>query len=222
MHIAEGILTSSQPGIAVAAAGFVLSGIGIGIGLRQMDYEEVPRAGILGAAFFIVSLVPIPVGAGSVHLLLTGLMGILLGWGAFPTVAVALALQAIFFGDGGLSALGVNTLSMGLPAVVCGAVFGKRIFRQGNKATAEPSLSEPPLLFDRTLALRCGFLAGVLAVLLGTGITAVALAIADPSLSGINLMFIMMNLALAPIEGFVTAAALAFVCRVQPSLVLAK
>lgn len=215
MHIVEGILTSTPTGVVVLGTGFLLSGIGIGIGLHRMDNEDIPRAGVLAAAFFVVSLVPIPVGVGSVHLLLTGLMGILLGWGAFPAIAVALALQAVFFGDGGLSALGVNTLSMGLPAVICGMIFGKNsLLRKGGDSLE--------LTFDRAYALRCGFFAGVLAVLLGVLITASALVMTNLSLSQISLAFLLANLALAPIEGLVTATTLAFVCRVQPSLLAAE
>ena len=202
MHISEGILTSTTSGLVVASLGFALSGIGVSIGLRRLEYDQIPKAGVLGAAFFVISLVPIPVGIGSVHLLLSGLMGIMLGWVAFPTIAVALTLQAVFFGDGGLSALGVNTLSMGLPAVLCSLLFA----RPGRRP------------YDRVTALRSGFFAGMFTVLCGVLIVAAALVLTDLSLSKITMVFLAANFALAPIEGLVTAATLAFVYRVQPSL----
>jgi cobalt/nickel transport system permease protein len=55
----------------------------------------------------VSSLVSVPVGPGSVHLLLNGLMGLLLGWAAVPAILVALILQAVFFGFGGILVLGV-------------------------------------------------------------------------------------------------------------------
>ena len=53
------------------------------------------------------------------HLILNGLLGLLLGWAAFPAILVGLALQALLFQYGGLIVLGVNTFNMAMPAVVC-------------------------------------------------------------------------------------------------------
>lgn len=118
MHIAEGVLSAP-----VLFAGSALAAAGVGLGLRRIPESRVPFAGLLCAMFFLASLIHLPVGISSVHLVLNGLCGILLGWGAFPVLAVALLLQALLFGFGGLSALGVNTLVMATPAVICGALY---------------------------------------------------------------------------------------------------
>ena len=70
---------------------------------------------ILAAAFFVGSLIHVPIGPSSVHLILNGLLGMLLGWAAFPSIFVALMLQAILFQYGGITVLGVNTFKIIVP-----------------------------------------------------------------------------------------------------------
>ena len=76
------------------------------------------------AAFFVASLVHIRIGPTSVHLLLNGLAGVLLGLRAGPSIAVGLTLQAVLIGHGGFSALGVNICVMTIPALFAGLVVG--------------------------------------------------------------------------------------------------
>ena len=85
MHIAEGVLSGP-----VLAAGFAVTAVGIGIGLKKLDSEQIAETGILAAAFFVASLVHVPVGPANVHLILNGIVGLMLGWAAFPAIAVAL------------------------------------------------------------------------------------------------------------------------------------
>jgi len=74
MHISEGIC--SPP---VLAAGLGLAVAGVAYGLRKIDTESIPRVGVLSSAFFVASLIHVPIGPTSVHLVLNGLMGLLLG-----------------------------------------------------------------------------------------------------------------------------------------------
>jgi cobalt/nickel transport system permease protein len=119
MHISEGVLS---PPVLIAGTGLMAAGVAIG--LRKLETKEIPSVGILSAAFFVASLVQVPIGPASVHLVLNGLLGLLLGWKAFPVIMVGLALQALLFQFGGLTALGVNTVNMAVPAVVCYYLFG--------------------------------------------------------------------------------------------------
>ena len=123
MHIHEAVLAGSPAGIAVLCAGAVGTGVGTMLGLRAIEQEQVPRVALVTSAFFVVSLIHVPLGVGSVHLVLAGLVGLMLGWAAFPALLIALLLQAVLFGHGGLLALGVNTLTMGLPAVAVHYLF---------------------------------------------------------------------------------------------------
>ena len=115
MHVVDGAVSSS-----VLVGGAVLSIGGLVMGLRQVTPENLPRVGVLSAVFFVASLIHVPLGFSSIHLVLNGLSGIILGWAAFPALFVALVLQAVFFGFGGVSVLGVNTFNIAAPAV---AVF---------------------------------------------------------------------------------------------------
>ena len=112
MHISEGIL--SGPVLISSAA---LAFAGTAIGLRKLDYDQIAKAGMLSAAFFVASLIHVPIGPSNAHLILNGLVGILLGWAAFPAILVALILHGMFFQFGGITTLGVNTIIMALPAV---------------------------------------------------------------------------------------------------------
>jgi cobalt/nickel transport system permease protein len=66
----------------------------------------------------VIGTIHVPVGVGSVHLILNGLIGLLLGWLAFPVIFVALILQALLFSFGGFAVLGANTLLLAAPAVL--------------------------------------------------------------------------------------------------------
>lgn len=114
MHIAEGVL--SLPVLAGCAA---LSAGCVAMGVRRLDETRMPLAALLGAAFMVASTLHMPVGVGSVHLILNGLAGLLLGWAVFPLFFVALLLQAALFSFGGFTVLGANLLIMAAPALLC-------------------------------------------------------------------------------------------------------
>ena len=104
MHLSEGVLHSST--LLIGAVGAVL---GLAIGLKKMTGDKLALTALFSAAFFVASTIHIPVGIGSVHLILNGIAGLFL---------IALTLQALMFSFGGLAVLGVNLCIMALPAVV--------------------------------------------------------------------------------------------------------
>lgn len=112
VHIADGVL-----GLRCLAAGFAGATGLVVFGSWRIRDEDIPRVALLTAAFFAVSLVHLPVGPTSVHLLMTGLMGVVLGRQVALAVPVALALQAFLTQHGGISALGVNAVVLTLPAL---------------------------------------------------------------------------------------------------------
>ncbi|EAU47245.1 cobalt transporter CbiM [Salipiger bermudensis] len=124
MHIVDGALSN-----AVVLGGGIAAAGGIAMGLRSLDIDRIPTAGVLSASFFVASLIHVPIGPSSVHLILNGLAGLLLGWAAFPALFVGLLLQAVFFGFGGLTVLGINTLNIALPAMLAWLIFGRLIGR---------------------------------------------------------------------------------------------
>jgi cobalt/nickel transport system permease protein len=122
----DGVIDSGP----ILAAGAGAAAVGVAVGLWRMDEERIPPTGVMAAAFFVTSLIQVPLGATSVHLTLVGLAGVLLGWAVFPAVLVALLLQMILFGIGGWTTLGINTLTFGVPAVVCYYLLNRPLRRR--------------------------------------------------------------------------------------------
>ncbi|MFW5724151.1 MAG: CbiM family transporter [Halochromatium sp.] len=128
-HIPDGVLSAP-----VLISGALVSTGLLGVALHRLREAELPQAAVLAATFFVSSLISVPLGPSSVHLLLNGLMGLLLGWAAVPAIFVALLLQAIFFGFGGLLVLGVNTMNLALPALLVARLLRPRLQRLANLA----------------------------------------------------------------------------------------
>ena len=112
MHLSEGVLHTP-----VLLAGVVLAVVGVAVGLRCLESERLPLTALFAAVFFVAGTIHVPVGIGSVHLILNGMAGLFLGWAVFPAFLIALLLQVLFFSFGGFAVLGVNLCVMALPAV---------------------------------------------------------------------------------------------------------
>ena len=112
MHLSEGVLHTP-----VLLAGVALAGVGVAVGLCRLESERLPLTALFAAAFFVAGTIHVPVGIGSVHLILNGMAGLFLGWAVFPAFLIALLLQVLFFSFGGFAVLGVNLCVMALPAV---------------------------------------------------------------------------------------------------------
>jgi len=196
MHIVDGALSNE-----VVIAGAVLTVGGIALGLRKLPMEKIPAAGVLSATFFVASLIHVPIGPSSVHLILNGLAGLVLGWAAFPALFVGLLLQAVFFGFGGVTVLGVNTLNIALPAV---AVY--YLCRQGLAARSP------------VVAAVWGGIGGALSIILTTLMVGVALALSgDEFIPAAKLVFFA-HIPVMAVEGLLTAFAVYLARRVKPEL----
>jgi len=201
MHIAEGTLSGSTEGLVVLGLGWAVTAAGTAIGLRRMDYERVPQVALLSAAFFVVSLIQIPIGPTSVHLVLCGLIGLVLGWAAFPAMLVALTLQVLIAGVGGPTTLGINTFVMGTPAIV-----SYLLLRPGIHSKSE------------TVTFAAAFCAGAFALLFGALLNASALALAGGSFRLFAGASLMAHVVAMPLEGLITATTVVFLRKVRPEL----
>lgn len=128
MHIPDGILPA-----AVSIAGYATTGAATYYSLRKINQkknpqEGIPKASLLTSAFFVASWIHIPIPPTSVHLVLNGLLGVVLGYYAFPSILIGLFFQAVLFQHGGLTALGVNAIVMGIPALLASFIFRLRKF----------------------------------------------------------------------------------------------
>ncbi|MGF1568890.1 MAG: cobalt transporter CbiM [Nodosilinea sp.] len=211
MHIPDGLLPAQ-----VCAAGYAITGLATWYCLRQINRKpnptaEIPKASLLTAAFFVASSIYIPVPPVSLHLILNGLLGVVLGYFAFPAILIGLFFQALVIGHGGLTTLGVNAAMMGIPALGAYHIFQlRKSWGKGLPARAATGLF--------------GFLGGAL----GLGLAALIFltlvittipagfdgntergAIAGLSLAHIPLMIV---------EGIFTAMLVLFLQRVKPEL----
>ena len=118
VHISDGVLTTPW-----LVGGFALTALLLGLGARRVRDEEIPRIALLTATFFVASLIHIRVGPTSIHLLLGGLVGVLLGPRAALAIFVGLLLQVLLIQHGGYSSLGVNACVMTIPALLSFALF---------------------------------------------------------------------------------------------------
>lgn len=194
-HIPDGILSAP-----VLIGGGLLAAAGVAAGLRGLQDRAIPRIAILSGVFFAASALAVPIGPTSVHLMLAGLMGVMLGWGAFPAVLVALMLQLAFFGFGGLTTLGVNVVDIAGPGVLLGLALGPAI-----RAAA-----------PRRAAVLAGMAAGAAA--LGTGgLVSAALWLSAPEFTPVARVLALTYLPLAAAEAVIAAAVVGFLARVEPA-----
>ncbi|THA36903.1 energy-coupling factor ABC transporter permease [Streptomyces sp. A1547] len=125
MHVPDGFIDAPVSIAAgVAAAGAVA--VSLRGARRELDERAAPLAGLVAAFIFAVQMLNFPVAAGtSGHLLGGALAAILVGpWTGVLCVSVVLLMQGVLFADGGLTALGVNVVTMGVVTVVVAyAVF---------------------------------------------------------------------------------------------------
>ena len=126
MHIPDGLLPAKM-----AIAGYAVTGLITWYSLRKINQLEnpqaqIPKASLMAAAFFVASWIHIPFPTDSIHLILNGLLGTILGYFAFPAILIGLLFQAVMFQHGGLSTLGVNAAIMGAPALLAYHIFQLR------------------------------------------------------------------------------------------------
>jgi len=197
MHISEGVLSGS-----VLLSGGALAAAGTAIGLKNMDYDRIAHVGILSSAFFVASLIHVNIGPASVHLILNGIVGLLLGWAAFPAILVALTLQSLFFQFGGITALGVNTVIMALPAVLCYYLFNPLIKKKNTIATA------------------ASFAGGFLSVFFSALLLGVSLIFTEQNFWEVSAFVVLANLPVMIIEGIITVFCIAFLKKVHPVMLL--
>ena len=195
VHISEGVLSP-----AILGLGAVLTVGGTALGLRRLDYDRLMTVAILAAAFFVGSLIHIPIGPSSAHLIVNGLLGVILGWAAFPAILVALMLQSVLFQYGGFTVLGVNAFNMAFPAVLSFLLL-------------RPFLSRP----GRTRA-TAAFCCGAFSVAGAAVLTAASLAFTDEGFLQAARLLFLAHVPVMIVEGIVTMLAISFLSRVRPEI----
>ena len=209
MHITEGILPAQW-----ALLWFAVSAPFLFLGLRglrgQQNPQLMPMVGLVGAAVFIISCMPIPVPAAGTcsHPCGTGIAAIFIGPLLTVVVSsVALLLQALFLAHGGLSTLGANLASMG----IAGAFAGYGIFILVRRLTGRWWIA--------------AFLCGLLSDWATYSVTSLQLAAALHGTASFGKFFLTVMLAFVPtqvplgiLEGFLCVGAYRFILTRRPEL----
>lgn len=206
LHIPDAFVSAP-----VAAVGFALSGIAIAVAVRMTNRNlaerMVPLMGIMAAFIFAAQMMNFPVAGGtSGHLLGGALAAILLGpWAAIIVMTAVVGLQALLFQDGGLAALGVNVLNMGVITALGGYVIYRVVVQFAR--------------LGDWVRLAGAFAAAWATVMLAALATVFQLVLSDTSPLEVALPAMMGVHALIGIgEGLITLAAVAFVWTTRRDL----
>ena len=209
MHMADALISPVVGGTMwVATTGL------IGYSAKKIreegDDRKVPLMGVLGAFIFASQMInfSIPATGSSGHLGGGMILAILLGpYAAFLVMASVLTVQALFFADGGLLALGCNIFNLGF--FPCFLVY-PLVYRQivGNDLTQGRIVTGS--LVAAIMGLQLGAF-GVVTETVSSGISAL------PFTSFVLLMQ-PIHLAIGIVEGLVTAAVVVFVWKARPEL----
>ena len=196
MHISDGVLSPY-----VIGAGWAIAIPALALSIRSLKADQVGAYGVIAAAFFAGSTIHVPVGPFSMHLVLSGIAGLLLGWGALMVVTVGLLLQALFIGFGGLTVLGVNISIMALPGAIMG-VFGRKWIKQA-------SVKKRPWI---------GSLIGGGTILISAILLYVTLATTHTAFIPLAKLVFLGHIPIAIVEGIISFWLVHFLQKVKPSL----
>lgn len=196
MHISDGVLSAPIWIGSYLAATSVLA-----VTTRAMPPKDIPKIAVMTSCFFIASLIHVPLGPTSVHLILSGLVGITLGRMAFCSIFLGLILQALLFQHGGVTTIGANSLMMGISALLSYKIFslGKRFY-------------------FRSKEVVFGALAGGSGAFMGSLILAAFLALSGEEFIGVAKYALMAHLPIIIMEALVSGFVVSFLIKVKPEI----
>jgi cobalt/nickel transport system permease protein len=210
MHMADALISPAVGGTMWAASAGLIAYSSKKI-TEELDDRKVPLMGVLGAFIFAAQMInfTIPATGSSGHLGGGIILAILLGpYAAFLTMASVLTVQALFFADGGLLALGCNIFNLGFfTSFVAYPLIFKRM------VGSFPSQGR--ILSASVVSAVVGLQLGAFGVVLETFFSGIS---ALPFNSFVLLMQ-PIHLAIGAVEGLVTAAVVGFIWKARPEIV---
>ena len=198
MHISEGILKAE---IIIPAT--VVAGVWVAYLLYRLNFKDIPKIACMSAIFFVASFIHIPLGPTAIHLVLGGLVGAFLGVNAIIAIFVGLLLQALFFGYGGISVLGVNLLMIAVPTIFA-RYFVKLSFKEQK--------------YQKIYRYICWFLVGFIPLLCSSLILSGVLVLNGKEFLAISGLALAANFPLMIVEGIISLFAISFIYRVNKEL----
>ena len=209
MHMADALISPAVGG-AMWAASAGMIGYSAKKVKQEADEHKTPLMGVLGAFIFAAQMInfSIPGTGSSGHLGGGMILAILLGpYAAFLVMASVLVIQALFFADGGLLALGCNIFNLGFfPCFVAYPLIFRRI--AGNNK------SRGKMITGAVIASVVGLQLGAFSVVLETLLS----GISELPFTVFVLLMQPIHLAIGIVEGLVTAAVVIFVCNARPEI----
>ena len=208
MHLPDGLVSPT-----VTIIGFLITIIFWVVCFKKVKLSEqqVPMMGLLTALFFAAMMINIPlIGPTTAHLLGGAAVGLILGpFAGLLSMSIILVLQALLFGDGGLLALGVNVLNIGVIGVFIPCI----VFLALNK------LFKPKLGLGLFGAIFISAFLGDLLAAIAAG-TAVGLSPLSPwyGLSVALPAMAINHSIIGVIEGIVTVALIATLLKLRPDV----
>ena len=177
---------------------------------ENLDEKLIPLMGVTGAFIFAAQMVnfTIPGTGSSGHLGGGMILAIILGpYAAFIVMASVLTIQALFFADGGLLALGCNIWNLGIyPCFIGYPLIYKPIVQKG--------MNSKKILVASLLAIFVGLQLGAFSVVLETLFSGRS----ELPFGTFVLLMQPIHLAIGVVEGFVTAGVINFVKASRPEL----
>lgn len=195
MHIADGIVSGP-----VIAAGFAGMALMAAVTMRNIEMDEIPKLSVATAVFFVANFIHIPFVVVSIHLILNGLVGMILGKRAFVAIMLGIVLQS-FFGYGGVTVIGVNAVMLGGGALLAFGVWQLRHY---------VPVPNKEVVF--------GALAGASGIFFSGCILALALATTGEAFHTTAELVLKYHLFLMVLEGAVTGACAGFLAKTKPDL----
>ena len=194
MHISDGIISIEVATVsAVATLAFCV------YSFKNLTNEKIALVASMSALFFVTSFIHIPFGVTQIHLMLIGFIGIFLGSVAFISIAIALILQALLLGFGGLSSFGANILVMALPAYLVYLIFKLEILKKLNEKVKF-------------------FLVGFLGVFISSLLLFTVLVFSKDEYLAVAYSIIAVNIPTMILEGIVTMFLLLYIKKSMPKL----
>ncbi len=189
---------------------------------KRLEGRRIPFLAI-GAAFaFVIMMFNLPVPGGTTgHAVGGALIAILIGpWEALIALTTVIVIQALIFGDGGITAIGANCFNMAF-AMPFSAYYIYRILNWRNATAGRRALLSAFVAGYLSLNISAILTAFELGIqpLIAIGANGLPLyspyplSIAIPAMAFEHLLFF------GWVEGLVTALTLSYVRRVEPSLV---
>jgi cobalt/nickel transport system permease protein len=213
MHMADALISPAVGGAMWAASAGLIGYCSKKV-KAELDDQKIPLMGVVGAFIFAVQMInfTIPGTGSSGHLGGGMILAILLGpYAAFLTMASVLTVQALFFADGGLLALGCNIFNQGVfPCFIAYPIVYKKI------AGDHPSHSR--MFAGAVISAVLGLQLGALSVVLQTVLS----GISELPFKTFALVMQPIHLAIGFVEGLATAVVILFVWRVRPEIIEAE